>query len=374
MVSFIHTADVHLDAPLASMASLYEIRQHDFRETMQRIRGLVSDKQVDFWLIAGDLMEYHGGTRATALFLMELFASVSPTPVLISPGNHDPWMEGSYYQSIEWSSNVYFFTPEWGAYEFPEKQCVVYGWGFGQPHVTESPLATFPGKLAGFQHHIMVIHGTVLSQDEWGHQPYAPIALQELQSLSMDYVALGHIHKAHQFIHPQRKTPFAAYPGSPEGLTSKESGMRHVLFGSIQPDGEVHLDTIPVSSRQIEKVAIEVNGVDTTDALLQRIASVLHSRNKRNILEVTLEGQRASHLAIPLELLREQYREYFSINFRDCTFPDIDVEQLISENQLLGRWLRRLQSAIDQSASDMDKEIAEIALQEAVRRIGGTIR
>lgn len=374
MLSFIHTADIHLDAPFVSLASLYEIRQHDFRETMQRIRNLVHDKQVDFWLIAGDLMEYHGGTRSSALFLVELFASVSPIPVLISPGNHDPWMEGSYYQSMEWPDNVYFFTPEWGAYEFPEKQCVVYGWGFGQAHVTESPIVSFPGKVEGYLHHIMVIHGTVLSQEEWGHQPYAPIALQELQNLDMNYIALGHIHKAHQFFLPERKTPFAAYPGSPEGLNTKESGKRYVLYGHIQGDGEVQLEAIPVSSRELEKIKLDVTGVRSTDELLQRVGSILDTIEKRNILEVILEGQRASHFTIPLELLRDRHREFFSINFRDCTFPDIDVEQLIQENQLLGRWLHRLQTAAAQATTDSEKEIAELALQEAVRRIGGTIR
>ncbi|MCK9927351.1 hypothetical protein MXD62_09230, partial [Frankia sp. Mgl5] len=81
---------------------------------------------------------------------------------------------------LEWPPNVIFFTPEWGVYEFPEKSCVIYGWGFSQAHLTESPLRNFPGKLPGFQYHLMLLHGTVEMGRDWGHQPYAPLPLAEL--------------------------------------------------------------------------------------------------------------------------------------------------------------------------------------------------
>ncbi len=374
MLSFIHTADVHLDAPLASLASLYEVRQHDFRQTMKTIRNLVASNQADFWLIAGDLMEYHGGTRATALFLAELFASLDPVPVLIAPGNHDPWMEGSFYQTLEWPSNVFFFTSEWGAYEFPEKECVVYGWGFPHAHVAESPLEQFPGKLDEYKHHLMVIHGTVLAQEEWGHQPYAPLPLAKLEELGMDYVALGHIHKPHQFLHPQTAFPFAAYPGSPEGLTIKETGERHVIYGQIDANGRVQLSHLPVSTRQIRRLSVTLEGVETAEAMLKRVEAVLAHEPVDNLLYVTLEGQRASHLTPSLDLLHAHFRSHFHLQFSDLTYPDIDVERFIRENGLIGRWLAKLQEAVRGAANEAEQEVAQLAWEEAVRRIGGSIR
>lgn len=120
MLSFIHIADVHLDAPIRAMSVSYELRQDDFRRTMRTVRDLVLEKRADVWLIAGDLMELHGGRRTTAIFLRDLFASVAPTPVCIAPGNHDPWRADSFYQSLEWPGNVYWFTPEWGLSNFPK--------------------------------------------------------------------------------------------------------------------------------------------------------------------------------------------------------------------------------------------------------------
>ncbi|MGD8192071.1 metallophosphoesterase family protein [Brevibacillus ginsengisoli] len=374
MLSFIHTADVHLDAPLASLGDLYEVRQHDFRLTMQTIRDVVKDKQVDFWLIAGDLIEYHGGTRATALFLNELFTSVDPIPVLIAPGNHDPWMEGSFYQTLDWPPNVFFFTNEWGAYEFPDKQTVIYGWGFPHAHVADSPLESFPGKLEGYHHHLMVLHGTVLTQEDWGHQPYAPLPLSRLEEVGMDYIALGHIHKAHQFIHSSRSVPIAAYPGSPEGLTSKETGERHVIYGQIEPQKGLQLSTIPVSTRQIQRVTVTLDGVETMEGLISVIHLALAHYNKNHLLYVTLEGQRASHLTPSLELLQTQFRDYYYLQFQDQTYPDIDVERLIQDNGLIGKWLVKLREARDQAATPEEQDVAQLALQEAIKRIGGSLQ
>lgn len=374
MVSFIHTADVHLDAPLASLGNLYELRQHDFRLTMQTIRDQVVSNQADFWLIAGDLIEYHGGTRSTALFLNELFASLDPIPVIIAPGNHDPWMEGSFYQTLDWPPNVFFFTNEWGAYEFPEKQTVIYGWGFPHAHVSESPLELFPGKLEGYRHHLMVIHGTVLTQEDWGHQPYAPLPLSKLEELGMDYIALGHIHKSHPFIHSTRSVPIAAYPGSPEGLTSKETGVRHVIYGQIDEAKGLHLSTLPVSTRQIHRVTVTLDGVETIEGLISVIHLTLAPYDKNDLLYVTLEGQRASHLMPSLELLQSQFRDFYYLQFQDHTYPDIDVERLIQENGLIGKWLVKLQEAREQASTSEEREVAELALQEAIKRIGGSFQ
>jgi len=374
MITFIHTADVHLDAPLLSLADRYELRQYDFRLTMQKIRDLVLQKQADFWLIAGDLMEYHGGMRATALFLKELFASVDPVPVCIAPGNHDPWTEGSFYQTIDWPANVIFFTDEWGAYEFAEKSTVVYGWGFPNPHYADSPLQHFTGKLPGYQNHLMVVHGTVLTQDTADHQPYAPMQAAELLRCEMDYVALGHIHKPAQFLHPHRGWPFAAYPGSPEGLSAKEGGERFVLFGQVDETGRVALEPIPVQSRKITRLEMEIAGLETIESIVAHAEQIVGQHNPSDLFYITLAGERASHLTVPLEVLNARFPQHFHIQWEDKTWPDVDEEALLSENGIFGRWLRRLNEREKAATTDREREVIACARKEALKRIGGAVR
>ncbi len=373
MISFIHTADVHLDAPLTQWASLYEQRQFDFRQTMQTIRDLVVEKQVDFWFIAGDLLEYHGGRRSTALFLCELFASIDPVPVFIAPGNHDPWQTGSLYQTLEWPANVIFFTPEWGVFEFPEKSCVVYGWGFPQAHVHDSPLQHFPGKLPGYQVHFMVLHGTVLTAETSEHQPYAPLAFADLSGAGMDYIALGHIHKPAEFTGPQG-TVFAAYPGSPEGLSRKEANARHVLYGRVKEDGRLTLQRLPVATRVIHKLEVEINGVETAEKLLQLVSRRLNDADPKDIYYVTLSGERASHFQPPLELLQQHFSHLFYIQFADQSWPDVDADKLIAESGVFGRWLQKLQEAEANAKDEANRTVVSEARAEALRRIGGSLQ
>ncbi|MBO8163366.1 MAG: DNA repair exonuclease [Brevibacillus sp.] len=372
MVTFVHMADVHLDAPLPSLADKYELRQYDFRKTMRRVRDLVVSRQVDFWLIAGDLLEYHGGTRSTAAFLQELFASVEPIPVCIAPGNHDPWMEDSFYRTLEWSPNVIFFTPEWGAYEFPEQSCVIYGWGFPQAHVYQSPLQSFPGKLTGYAHHLMVLHATVGESAE--HHPYAPVTLTELAATGVDYAALGHIHKPQRFQHPKRQGVFAAYPGSPEGLNFKESGERSVLLGRIDDGGKVSLEAVPVQSRQVRRLMVQLEGAETMEGVIARVDQALQAENLDDILLVELSGERASHLNLSLELLYAQYADSFFLRFEDNSWPDLDEQQLLQQGGVLARWLEKLGELAECGESERERLIARLARREALKRIGGLMK
>lgn len=374
MLSFIHTADVHLDAPLQSLSELYELRQDDFRRTMRRIRDLVLDKQVDFWLIAGDLLEYHGGRRSTALFLRDLFASLSPVPVCIAPGNHDPWRPDSFYQTLDWPGNVYWFTPEWGAFEFPEKSCVVYGWGFPHPHVYDSPLATFPGKLGGYQHHLMVLHASIVNTGKEEHHPYAPVTLQELASTGMNYVALGHIHKPFQFLHPVGKQPFAAYPGSPEGLTTKEEGTRYVLYGELDGSGRLTLTELPVEHRQIRKREISLGGIETMEQLERLLEEELAAEKETDLLYITLTGERAAHFVPATDVLQQRFFRFFLIQFQDQTWPDIDADKLIADGGVWGRWLVKLAEWEDLATDEAEREKVRLARKEALVRIGGSVR
>lgn len=375
LLRFIHTADVHLDVPLHHLSELYELRQDDLRRTMRRIRDLVLERQADFWLIAGDLLEHHGGRRSTALFLCDLFASVAPVPVCIAPGNHDPWRADSLYQSISWPGNVYWFTPEWGAFEFPEKGCVIYGWGFPQPHVSESPLACFPGKLEGYPHHLMVLHASVTSAGTEEHHPYAPVSLQQLVETGMDYIALGHIHKPAQFFHPVKKQPFAAYPGTPEALTTKEEGARTVLYGELDEDGRLMLQAIPVEQRQVSRREIRIGKAQTMEQLVAQVERELADEPEENMVYVTLSGERAAHFTPSLAVLEQRFaRRFFLIRFHDQSWPDVDEQKLIAEGGVWGRWLAALAEAEERAASEEERQIARLARREALARIGGSLR
>ena len=92
---FIHTADLHLDSPLQSLAlrdpELAELVGTATRRAFETIIGLCLDERVDALMIAGDL--YDGGQTSmkTALFLAAGLRRLSEAGigVFIIRGNHD---------------------------------------------------------------------------------------------------------------------------------------------------------------------------------------------------------------------------------------------------------------------------------------------
>ena len=73
--SFVHTADVHLDSPLRSLAllnpDLAELIGDATRLAFERTVQLCIDERVDALMIAGDLYDGDQTSMKTALFLAQ---------------------------------------------------------------------------------------------------------------------------------------------------------------------------------------------------------------------------------------------------------------------------------------------------------------
>ena len=92
---FIHTADLHLDSPLSSLAlrnaELGDLVRGATRKALSRIVDLAIGEAVDAVLIAGDLYDGAQTSMATALFLMGEVRRLDAAGirVFLIRGNHD---------------------------------------------------------------------------------------------------------------------------------------------------------------------------------------------------------------------------------------------------------------------------------------------
>ena len=110
MLTFLHAADFHLDAPFAALPPERAAqRRGEQRELLDRMAQLARDRQVDLVLLAGDLMDSEQTYAETAQALSRALAAI-PAPVFIAPGNHDFWSEHSLYATMSWPENVHIFT------------------------------------------------------------------------------------------------------------------------------------------------------------------------------------------------------------------------------------------------------------------------
>ena len=269
-VKFLHCADIHLDMPFTSLGiedGKPSIRRMDLKDTFQKIMNIAKEERVEILFICGDLYEHDYVRKSTISFINQAFLNISDKKVFIIPGNHDPWVKGSYYMNYEWANNVYILNGENPYVHFEEEGISVYsscvffknepdailkygpdafhkeptglleGTNCDNTGIKPENMGTGYGKVkAGpnsllINHdniNILLAHGTV-DLDIDGNS-YNPMTSLELAALGIDYVALGHFHKRIDNIGGKG---IIYNPGSPEPLGFDEPGEHGVYIGTI---------------------------------------------------------------------------------------------------------------------------------------------
>ena len=120
ILTFVQASDFHLDSKmnlsqLGMPIAKAEQRKRELRDALTKVCDLVKSEDTELLLIPGDLFDYESCKLDTINFIIEQFSRISPTPVVICPGNHDYYSPSSFYNSDylaqrgqqAWPSNVY---------------------------------------------------------------------------------------------------------------------------------------------------------------------------------------------------------------------------------------------------------------------------
>ena len=185
MLRFLHCADLHLDSPFAGLTP----EQAASRRTLQRdlprqIVRLANDHQCQLILCSGDVFDHRQVCPETIRALRDALEAC-PCPVLIAPGNHDPYGELSPWTAVRWPENVHLFHGPWESLEFPDLDCRVWGAGFTAAECYD-PLPAVPED--GLMQ-LAVLHGDLQPG------PYRYLSKEAIEGSHLDYLALGHIHQ-----------------------------------------------------------------------------------------------------------------------------------------------------------------------------------
>ena len=217
MLTIIHGADFHLDAPFAALPpDKARARRAEQRELLDRLAGLAEERRADVVLLSGDLLDGGQTYQETVQALARTLGGI-PAPVFIAPGNHDCYGPRSVYAGTAWPDNVHIFsTVAVEGVELPGLNCVVHGAAFTTPQADRSPLMGFAAPRDG-RIHLMALHG-----DVEGKGRYGPIALEDIAASGLTYLALGHIHACSGL--QKAGDTYWAYPGCPEGRGFDELG------------------------------------------------------------------------------------------------------------------------------------------------------
>lgn len=369
MIKIFHTADLHLDSPFSSLPpSLSEQRREELRQIYLDMMKYAAEQKADLVLIPGDLFDNSYVTRDTADLLHRGFSQVG-CPVVICPGNHDPFTPDSIYARESFPDNVYIFSDETPSrFDFPDLGVTVWGAAFLRPLMENTPLVKIP-KLDPDRINILCQHGdtrNLLSKT-------CPINVRDIAYRGFTYAALGHVHIPDEPALIDNST--VAYSGCPTGRSFDEPGWGGALMVTIHDDRTVTWEKVRFAAKRYMVERLDVSGISDHTEVISRLSKLIRDKQygKETSLRVILEGEIPPSVSLPITTLtRACQSETAHIELHDRTLPILDTSYLENDMTLRGAFYRELLPLLSQG-SERERAVAAEALRAGLAAIDNRV-
>lgn len=332
-MKFVHIADMHFDAPFTSLnavENLGEKRRLEQRNAFKKVIDFIEKNAVEYLFIAGDLYEHEYVRKSTIDYIAKEFKRIPNTKVFITPGNHDPYVKNSYYDTYDFGDNVYVFNSS-KLEKFEDENVNIYGMAFTEFYMNISELENSSIPISN-KLNILVAHCDLNgSKDDEGFS-YNPVLESKLNSLGFDYVALGHVHKNN--IDNKNRI---YYPGSTISLGFDELGTHGMIAGNITKDN-FSMEFVELDDRKFEELEVTVDDIYSKEDLAEKILN--RYLNDMVMYKVILKGKRNFEIDTR-ELIRVLSHENI-LKIKDETKIAYDIEDLISQNNLKGLFVKEV--------------------------------
>lgn len=333
-LKILHTADWHLDSPFGGFTE--EQRQflkQEQKKLPMKITDLCLREDCDMLLLAGDVFDGIPSRDTVNLVKKEL--ERCGVPVLVSPGNHDFCVPGSPWLEENWPENVFIFTGARESVTISGLNCRIYGGGFRSMDC-EAMLEDFQAD-GEETYKIGIFHGDPTQKNS----PYNPITAAQVRSSGLQYLALGHIHKAGTF---RAGATLCAWPGCPMGRGWDEVGEKGVCIVTL---GE----TAQVQALSLDTVRFHTLEVDTGIDALGALEAALPALGSSDFYRVTLTGC----AQVDVEDLQEKLSRFPNLELWDETEDPMAVWEDAGEDTLEGVYFRMLRNAMEEDPKNADR-------------------
>lgn len=327
-LKILHSADWHLDSPFAGFT---EQQRQLLRESQLKIPAMIADlcrrEDCDLVLLAGDIFD--GEAKPETLDILKRELENCGVPVLIAPGNHDFCVDGSPWKGEIWPENVFIFTGGLESVTIQGLNCRIYGAAFQS--------MDSPSLLEGFQaqgdekYCLAVLHGDPLQRNS----PYNAITNAQVRNSALDYLALGHVHKAGLF---RSGETLCAWPGCPMGRGWDETGEKGVCIVTIDQEAKVQARSLQLPRFYDLEAELQGDAAEAVEALLPAVPG-------DDFYRITLTGSGN----VDLEELKKEFADFPNLELRDQTEPPLEVWADADADSLEGIYFGMLRRAMEDS-------------------------
>lgn len=335
---FVHTADVHLDSPLRSLAlrnaELAELVGDASRQALIAIVDLCLAEQVDALVIAGDLYDGDQTSMKTARFLAAQMTRLHQAGIRVYKirGNHDALSRISKQLVFPETVTIFGGRAQTVLQTAGGLDVAFHGLSFATSKAPESLLPKYPASREGAVN-IGLMHTSLAGSA--GHDVYAPCSVSALQGHGFDYWALGHVHA--RAVYAGAST--VVMSGMPQGRDINEAGEKSVSLVTVRDDRSIEIEERLVDIAQFERVGVDLTGASEWSEIVGRI---------RHTLEEARAAVRSRHAVIRLGLTGASPLAWTIVRDKDLLLAEAEqVAEHIGDT-----WVEKLELALSTSEQE----------------------
>ncbi len=357
MIKVFHCGDIHLDSPFSLLSPRQsEKRRIELRAAFTSALMFAREMKMDIFIISGDLFDCEYVTRDTREMLLREFKKASDMRIFITPGNHDPLIPGSPYETMEFPENVHIFKGERECVSIPELNTDIYGFGFTSKNYLSSPVAGWQIKNKD-RINILVCHGDMTSNSS----VTGPISKKDIADSGFDYIALGHIHKPTDLL--CENGVYYSYPGCIEGRGFDELGYKGAMYG-VMEKGDVKMQFKRFSKCRYEIAEVDISDATDKSHALDIIRNSIRQYNEDTALRLFLTGEVDNVFVIQASEIGKGAEYPYFIEIIDETHIKPDLTALEQTNTLKGIFCRRVSDMLSQTDPDSEEyRVLSLALK-----------
>ncbi len=313
---FIHTADWQLGLKLRYLdpERAAQLRMLRF-QTVERIAALARERQVDFVIVAGDVLDDNALGKDALQQTSEALRAFGQIPVFLLPGNHDAATEDCALLRLELAPTVRVLS---------QREVVKLAGGALYPcplqrrHETDDPCAWLPGRESDDGIRLAVAHGGIINfADSADAETPNLIDAKAIIDKGFDYLALGDWHGL------LNMGSRIWYSGAHEATRFKEKQPGYVLVVDIELAGEEPVvEPVAVAQTQWESIALSFSQDSQVGELRQQLEAL--PSLSRSLVQLDLDGVLSMAARDELDQVLDDYRQRLA--YLRCRMADLHTQ------------------------------------------------
>lgn len=366
-IKILHTADIHFDTPFSGMTPNEALKsKEELKEVFEKIIQMTNERKIDILLIAGDVFDNLSVNKSTLYFIKSCLEKINHVKVFISPGNHDPFNDRSFYSMIEWPDNTHIFTKKVEGIILEELDTVVWGVGFDKPHINNSLLRDIQ-RIEGYNN-VMVLHGEITTTKD--SNDYNPITEEDIATSEMDYIALGHRHKFSGI--KKIKNTYYSYSGCPQGRGFDELDDKGVVFVELK-EKFLESEFIRTSIRNYYEKQINIDGCFGNNEVKNKIISEIPKEDRENnFYKIILMGEISEEFTLNEEFLQQLLSsEFYFVKIIDKTEIKLDMNELMKGYSIKSIFAKKMYEKLQMATDEDERQRIILALKIGIQSLSG---